>query len=130
MAKKAINTGLSRRARDNAALKPAEAMAVGACRVLGCDVSIAVTGVAGPERQEGVPVGTVWVATSVDGVAESAVGVVEVFPLGDGAFGVDGRAGVHPWVDRVLDREERRPRCRQLLLAHREGPPRADRAPR
>jgi nicotinamide-nucleotide amidase len=49
----------------------AEAMALGACRVLDCDVSVAVTGVAGPDRQEGVPVGTVWVATCVDGQAES-----------------------------------------------------------
>ena len=35
----------------------AVAMAEGACRVLGCDVAVAVTGVAGPDTQEGVPVG-------------------------------------------------------------------------
>tara|TARA_B100001105_G_C22052461_1_gene298825 strand:- start:200 stop:529 length:330 start_codon:yes stop_codon:yes gene_type:complete len=46
------------------------AMAVGACRVLGADVSVAVTGVAGPEHLGGEPPGTVWMATSVDGVVE------------------------------------------------------------
>jgi nicotinamide-nucleotide amidase len=47
------------------------AMAVGACRVLGADVSVAVTGVAGPEHLGGEPPGTVWMATSVDGVVEA-----------------------------------------------------------
>jgi nicotinamide-nucleotide amidase len=45
------------------------AMAAGACRVLGADVSVAVTGVAGPSAQEGQPVGTVWMATCVGGDA-------------------------------------------------------------
>lgn len=49
----------------------AEAMARGACEVLGCDVAVAVTGVAGPDRQEGVPVGTVCLATYLDGEAAS-----------------------------------------------------------
>ncbi len=48
------------------------AMALGVCRVLGADVSLAVTGVAGPDPQEGVPVGTVWMATCVDGVVEAS----------------------------------------------------------
>ena len=47
------------------------AMAEGACRVLGADVSVAVTGVAGPDAQEGEKPGTVWMATSVDGVVEA-----------------------------------------------------------
>lgn len=47
----------------------AEAMALGACRVLGCDVSVAVTGVAGPDPQEGHKPGTVFLATCVDGEA-------------------------------------------------------------
>ncbi len=47
----------------------AVAMAEGACRVLGADVSMVVTGVAGPDRQEGQPVGSVWMATCVDGEA-------------------------------------------------------------
>ncbi len=47
----------------------AEAMADGACRVLGADVSVAVTGVGGPTEQEGQPVGTVWIATCIDGEA-------------------------------------------------------------
>ena len=45
------------------------AMAEGACRVLGADVSVAITGVAGPDEQEGLPVGTIWMATCVDGEA-------------------------------------------------------------
>ncbi|MBC8365361.1 MAG: competence/damage-inducible protein A [Actinobacteria bacterium] len=47
------------------------AMAEGACRVLGADVSVAVTGVAGPDPQDGEKPGTVWMATSVDGVVEA-----------------------------------------------------------
>jgi len=47
----------------------AMAMAEGACRVLGCDVAVSVTGVAGPEMQEGQKPGTVWLGTCVDGVA-------------------------------------------------------------
>lgn len=49
----------------------AEAMAVGACRVLGADVGLAVTGVAGPAEQDGQPVGTVYIGLSLDGQAES-----------------------------------------------------------
>jgi nicotinamide-nucleotide amidase len=49
------------------------AMAQGACRVLGADVSVAVTGVAGPSSQEGLPVGTVWMATCVGGDAAAVV---------------------------------------------------------
>jgi len=52
---------------DDAAI----AMAEGACRVLGADVAISVTGVAGPEPQEGVPVGTVYLGVCIDGEAES-----------------------------------------------------------
>ena len=51
----------------------AAAMAAGACRVLGCDVAVAATGVAGPAEQEGHKPGTVFLATSVDGVTESTV---------------------------------------------------------
>ena len=49
----------------------AEAMAIGACRVLGCDVAIAVTGVAGPDEQEGMPVGTVFLAIAEGDDAQS-----------------------------------------------------------
>jgi nicotinamide-nucleotide amidase len=45
----------------------AEAMAVGARRVLGADVGLAVTGVAGPTEQEGQPVGTVFVGLALAG---------------------------------------------------------------
>lgn len=43
------------------------AMAVGARRVLGADVGLGVTGVAGPTRQDGVAVGTVWAALAGPG---------------------------------------------------------------
>ena len=48
-----------------------EAMALGVCDRLGTDVSVATTGVAGPDSWEGIPPGTVWIATCVDGVVES-----------------------------------------------------------
>ncbi len=51
----------------------AEAMAVGARRVLDADIGLAVTGVAGPAEQDGQPVGTVFVGLargeSVESVA-------------------------------------------------------------
>ncbi|HEY3535513.1 MAG TPA: nicotinamide-nucleotide amidohydrolase family protein [Pedococcus sp.] len=45
-------------------------MAEGVCRVVGSDVGVATTGVAGPEPQDGQPVGTVFVAVAVGGPAE------------------------------------------------------------
>jgi nicotinamide-nucleotide amidase len=51
----------------------AAAMAEGACRALGADVAVATTGVAGPGTQEGVQPGTVFVATTVDGVTETGM---------------------------------------------------------
>ena len=42
------------------------AMARGACRVLKADAAVAVTGVAGPDHQDGEPPGTVWAATWPD----------------------------------------------------------------
>jgi nicotinamide-nucleotide amidase len=39
--------------------------------VLGSDVGLAFTGVAGPAEQEGQPVGTVYVGMAIDGEAES-----------------------------------------------------------
>jgi nicotinamide-nucleotide amidase len=45
----------------------AEAMALGACRVLGADVGLATTGVAGPDEQDGQPVGTVFLALAMNG---------------------------------------------------------------
>ena len=46
-------------------------MAIGACRVLGADVAVAVTGVAGPDEQEGEPVGTVFLGLCIDGESRS-----------------------------------------------------------
>ena len=42
-------------------------MALGVARLAGAAVGIATTGVAGPSSQDGAPVGTVYVATAVDG---------------------------------------------------------------
>jgi nicotinamide-nucleotide amidase len=42
-------------------------MAAGAVRLLGADVGLALTGVAGPDRQDGVPVGTVCLGVVADG---------------------------------------------------------------
>ncbi|CAN5891742.1 competence/damage-inducible protein A [soil metagenome] len=50
----------------------ATAMAVGARRVLGADVGVAVTGVAGPDSQEGRPPGTVFVGLDLGPAAAEA----------------------------------------------------------
>lgn len=46
-------------------------MALGACRITGARVGLAATGVAGPEPHDGKPVGTVFLAVALDGIAES-----------------------------------------------------------
>jgi nicotinamide-nucleotide amidase len=51
----------------------AEAMASGAVRVLGADIGLAVTGVAGPTEQDGQPVGTVWIGLSLPGQVSSSL---------------------------------------------------------
>lgn len=51
----------------------AKEMAEGARRVLGSDVGISVTGVAGPDAQDGAPVGTVWFGLALPGVPVEAV---------------------------------------------------------
>jgi nicotinamide-nucleotide amidase len=51
----------------------ARQMAAGAQRVLGADVGIAVTGVAGPTPQDDQPVGTVWFGLAVPGHQPEAV---------------------------------------------------------
>jgi len=48
-------------------------MAEGARRVLDADVGIAATGVAGPEEQDGQPVGTVWFGIALPGLPVEAV---------------------------------------------------------
>jgi len=49
----------------------AEQMAAGARRCLRADVAVSVTGVAGPDGQDGMPPGTVWIGTD-DGVTACA----------------------------------------------------------
>ncbi len=51
-------------------------MAEGAQRVLECDVAVAVTGVAGPDEQEGQPVGTVWFGVAVAGYPTETVSTI------------------------------------------------------
>jgi nicotinamide-nucleotide amidase len=51
----------------------ARQMAEAAREVLGADVGIAVTGVAGPETQDDQPVGTVWFGLSIPGARTEAV---------------------------------------------------------
>lgn len=48
-------------------------MAEGIRRVMGADVGLGVTGVAGPTEQDGQPVGTVWFGVALPGVAPEAV---------------------------------------------------------
>ena len=49
----------------------AQAMAAGACRVLGADVGLATTGVAGPDEQDGQSVGTVFLGLALGGKTEA-----------------------------------------------------------
>lgn len=51
----------------------ARQMAEGARRVLGADVGVAVTGVAGPDELDGQPVGKVWFGIAVPGSPTEAV---------------------------------------------------------
>jgi nicotinamide-nucleotide amidase len=51
----------------------AREMAAAAQRVLGADVGLSVTGVAGPATQEGQPIGTVWFGLAVPGHEPEAV---------------------------------------------------------
>lgn len=60
----------------------AREMAEGARRVLGADIGLSLTGVAGPTEQDGQPVGTVWV-----GLAGAAVGGTSASLLRLGRYG-------------------------------------------
>jgi nicotinamide-nucleotide amidase len=51
----------------------AVAMARGAGRLLEADVAVAVTGVGGPDPQEGEPPGTVWAATWPDQLGDAVL---------------------------------------------------------
>ncbi|MBA2607589.1 MAG: competence/damage-inducible protein A [Actinobacteria bacterium] len=50
------------------------AMAVGAAKVLGADVGLSVTGVAGPDEQDGQPAGTVFYGIARNGSTEAVAG--------------------------------------------------------
>jgi nicotinamide-nucleotide amidase len=49
----------------------ARAMAAGVAELLSADVAIAVTGVGGPDPEDDVPPGTVWIATYSGGETEA-----------------------------------------------------------
>jgi nicotinamide-nucleotide amidase len=51
----------------------AEQMARGVARLLGADVTVATTGVAGDDEEDGTPPGTVFIATCVDDAVASLV---------------------------------------------------------
>ena len=51
----------------------AEEMAAGVRRVLGADVGLSVTGVAGPEEQDGQPAGTVFIGVAKHDSVEHAL---------------------------------------------------------
>lgn len=61
----------------------AREMALGAARVCGADVGIGTTGVAGPDAQDGIPVGTVFVAVARAGQPVDEVPVRELGLGGD-----------------------------------------------
>lgn len=48
----------------------AREMVEGVCRLMAADVAVAVTGVGGPDEEEGEPSGTVYIATHVEGRTE------------------------------------------------------------
>ena len=52
----------------------AKAMAAGVCRLMGADVGLATTGVAGPDKQEELPAGTVFAGIAFPGQPPDAVG--------------------------------------------------------
>ncbi len=67
-------------ARGTVDPRVAVAMARGVCRVLGCDIGLATTGVAGPDPADGKPVGTAFVAVVIAGRSSR---VRQVFLAGD-----------------------------------------------
>jgi PncC family amidohydrolase len=90
----------------------ARAMAEGACRVLGSPYGLAVTGVAGPDPQDGRPVGTVYAAvaaaggaavdgTSGRGGADGPGGAVGADGSGAGSAGHDHESGFTTVVERL-----------------------------
>ena len=58
-------------------------MAGGVRRLLGADVAVAVTGVAGPDHQDGEPPGTVWIGVDTGAPVASFLGAAGT-PAGTG----------------------------------------------
>jgi nicotinamide-nucleotide amidase len=67
------------RAEKVVSAEAAEEMALGVCRLLGTDVAVSTTGVAGPDSLEGNPAGRVFIGIAIEGKASSR----EVWLMGD-----------------------------------------------
>ena len=78
------------------------AMAEGACRVLCADVSVAVTGVAGPDPQDGEKPGTVWMAHQRRWRGRGGEGRVPVAPFAGITQSRFGTGRQHPRQKRSL----------------------------
>lgn len=89
-------------ARGAVDAETARQMALGARRLLGADIGVATTGVAGPEPHQGKAVGTVWL-----GLAVGAELAQEAAVVGGGAVapGPDGTATVARLLRLDGDRE-------------------------
>lgn len=88
----------------------ASAMATGARKVCGSDWAVSLTGVAGPDSQDGHPVGEVWI-----GVADPDGGVVSARAFGEregSELAGAGRAAIRVAAVR---------RCFELLGSHIES---------
>jgi nicotinamide-nucleotide amidase len=59
-------------------------MAEGAARVLGADIGLALTGVAGPTEQDGQPVGTVWIGLAGKSGGDPSASLRRLGRLGGG----------------------------------------------
>jgi nicotinamide-nucleotide amidase len=83
----------------------ARAMATGVCDLMGADVGLSLTGVAGPERQDDQPVGTVWIGTSVGGRSQAHRFLLSGSPDDIRGHAVELAIGL--LVDRLLTDAER-----------------------
>ncbi len=110
-------------------------MAEGVQRLLGCDVAISTTGVAGPEEQDDQPVGTVWFGIAVPGTRPRPCR--PACPATASGSGSSRRSPCStcsacaspPWAERCA-RSVRQHRHRDALRRGRAGRPGRSRRPR
>jgi nicotinamide-nucleotide amidase len=77
-------------------------MASSSCQLLGTDLGLAVTGVAGPDEQDGQPPGTVWIGLHHDGTTTTHLVCLSGSP----------QQIIDATCDRALD----------MLIKHLDGP--------